>query len=399
MIRFSWLICFSIFCSASIVQAEWVQVTGKSKIQGNRYDMARDRARKDAMEQALYQSGTYIKSQQTLENGVLKKDEVSVLSEARIRKSVLEDEFISKGILNLVMSFDIEEIAACPESQAKNYKKKIAVLGFSVQSPEQLRLGGLKNIERALASSLNRSLQGQGKLIVHEHSELALHQDVINAPSRLTAQDTLSNAADYAKQTGAQFVVSGVVRDLSLEDPEAFSTSRWAKLKRWSGNANLNRRFAMELFVHDGYSGAIIWQRSFAVSAPWTKEINDMTGFGSAEFWNDEYGQAVAELVEGVSTLVSEQLECQPFITRISRIDNKTLHFDSGASSGVRPGDKFSLYRTFNYYDANMLKGTELSSAKTALTVSQVHPGFASGHVAVDPGRINIQEDDLLIAW
>ena len=186
--RFSLLLCVFILCSASAVQAEWLQVTGKSKIQGNRYDMARDRARKDAMEQALYQSGTYIKSQQSLENGVLKTDKVSVLSEARIRKSVLEDEFISKGVLNLVMSFDIEEIAACPDSQAKHYKKKIAVLGFSVQSPEQLRLGGLQNIERALASSLDQSLQGQGKLLVHSHSELALHDDVINAPSRLTAQ-------------------------------------------------------------------------------------------------------------------------------------------------------------------------------------------------------------------
>ncbi|KZY82947.1 hypothetical protein A3740_23860, partial [Oleiphilus sp. HI0068] len=303
-------------------------------------------------------------------NGKISKDYFSVSGEARIRKSVLQDEFVKKGILNLVMNFDVEEVASCPDSQAKKYRKKIAVLGFSVQSPAQLRLGGFHNIERGLASALNQSLQLQDKLVVFEQSEFSLHQDVINAPSHFTSQSTLTKAADYAKQVGAQFVISGVVRDLSLEDPEAFSTSYWAKLKRMSNNANIKRRFAMELFVHDGYSGAIIWQRSFAVSAPWEDDIDDLSGFGTAEFWSDEYGLAVAQLVDGVATLVGEQLECQPFIARISRVDGKTLHFNSGASSGVRPGDKFSLYRTYNYYDADMLAGTELTNVKTSLTVS-----------------------------
>ena len=86
-------------------------------------------------------------------------------------------------------------------------------------------------------------------------------------------------------------------------------------------------------------------------------------------------------------------------MTRISRVDGKTLHFDAGASTGIRPGDKLSLYRTFNFNDADQQRGVELTNVKTALTVSQVHPGFASGTIAVDPGRLNIQEDDLLIAW
>ncbi|KZY88382.1 hypothetical protein A3743_11830 [Oleiphilus sp. HI0072] len=397
---FSFLLALmSCLLSPVSANAEWIQVTGQADFDGQRYDLARDRARQDALKQALLQAGARVKSDQRVSNGKISKDYFSVSGEARIRKSVLQDEFVKKGILNLVMNFDVEEVASCPDSQAKKYRKKIAVLGFSVQSPAQLRLGGVHNIERGLASALNQSLQLQDKLVVFEQSEFSLHQDVINAPSHFTSQSTLTKAADYAKQVGAQFVISGVVRDLSLEDPEAFSTSYWAKLKRMSNNANIKRRFAMELFVHDGYSGAIIWQRSFAVSAPWEDDIDDLSGFGTAEFWSDEYGLAVAQLVDGVATLVGEQLECQPFIARISRVDGKTLHFNSGASSGVRPGDKFSLYRTYNYYDADMLAGTELTNVKTSLTVSQVHPGFASGSVSIDPGRINIQEDDLLIAW
>jgi len=203
---FQLLICVlfaSLFSTAA--SAEWIQVTGQADFDGQRYDLARDRARKDAIKQALIQAGARVKSDQSVKNGMLNKDYFSVSSEARIRKSVLEDEYVKKGILSLVMNFDVEKIASCPDSQAKKYRKKIAVLGFSVQSPAQLRLGRLQNIERGLASVLNQSLQGQDKLVVYEQSGFALHQDVINAPSHFTSQSTLTKAADYAKQVGAQF--------------------------------------------------------------------------------------------------------------------------------------------------------------------------------------------------
>ncbi|WP_197481438.1 flagellar assembly protein T N-terminal domain-containing protein, partial [Oleiphilus sp. HI0086] len=230
---FSFLLALmSCLLSPVSANAEWIQVTGQADFDGQRYDLARDRARQDALKQALLQAGARVKSDQRVSNGKISKDYFSVSGEARIRKSVLQDEFVKKGILNLVMNFDVEEVASCPDSQAKKYRKKIAVLGFSVQSPAQLRLGGFHNIERGLASALNQSLQLQDKLVVFEQSEFSLHQDVINAPSHFTSQSTLTKAADYAKQVGAQFVISGVVRDLSLEDPEAFSTSYWAKLKR-----------------------------------------------------------------------------------------------------------------------------------------------------------------------
>jgi hypothetical protein len=393
------LLVASLFLISIHASAEWIQVTGQADVKGKRYDVARERARQDAVRQALFQAGVRVKSDQTVSNGKISKDYFSVSSEARIRKSVLQNEFVNQGRLNLVMNFDVEKVSSCPDSQSKKYRKKVAVLGFSVQSPEQLRLGGLESIERGLASAMNKALREQDKLVVFEQSDLSLHGDMINAPSHFTVQRTLTNAAEFAQEVGAQFVVSGVVRDLSLEDPKAFSTSYWAKLKRMTNGANINRRFSMELFVHDGYSGAIVWQRNFSVSAPWENDISNLTGFGTAEFWQAEYGKAVDQLVDGVAVLIGEQLECQPFIARISRINGKTLHFNTGASSGVRPGDKFSLYRTYNYYDSDMLAGTELTNTKTSLTVSQVHPAFASGSVSVDLGRINIQEDDLLIAW
>jgi hypothetical protein len=381
------------------LHADWVQVTGKAVYDEDRYDYVRQQAREDALQQAVMSLGGRVESIQRVENGLISQDSFSLSNDASVNEAVLEDEYIEGGILNLVMSVDVEAVPTCPSSQANAYKKKVAVMGFALQSPQQAKMGRLDNIERGLASALNSALHQQDNLVVFEHSQFGLHQETTNAPTRFTAQRTLTKATNYAQQIGAQFVVSGVVRDLGVENTESFSTSYWNKLKRLTQQVNMNRRFTTEIFVHDGFSGAIVWQKRFSTSAPWTDELGRDIGFGSSEFWQGEYGQAVSAVVDDMAWMIGDQLRCQPFMTRISRVDGKTLHFTSGASSGLRPGDKLSVYRTYNYYDSDLLKGTELMNAKTALTVSQVHPNFSSGSIAVDPGRLNIQEDDLLVAW
>ncbi len=110
---------------------------------------------------------------------------------------------------------------------------------------------------------------------------------------------------------------------------------------------------------------------------------------------NNENLQPIFEAAEDLD----DMLRCQPFMTRITRVKGRTLQFDSGANSGVRPGDKLALYRTLRLYEADLIQATELTNVKAALTVSQVHPGFSTGKIMVDAGRLNIQQDDLLIAW
>lgn len=389
-----WCLCWSLSASA-----DWVQVTGSSVVSEGLYDQARIDARDDALRQAVMQFGAQVSSRQHMEQGVLKRDSVTLSSQARVKRAKVVDEYMAQERLHLVLNVEIDQVAQCPDSQASGYKKAVAVLGFALQTPKQGSLGGLEQVERGLSQALSAALQRQNGLLVYSHSDVSLHADSVNAPSVYTAENQLSHAADFAQQLGAQFVLSGVVRDISVQDPEAFGSSRWQSLLRLGKLNNQQRNFAVELFVHDGFSGSLVWQKSFSRQAEWSADRHHSVGFGSAEFWQNAYGRAVAATVSDMAFQVDEQLRCQPFMTRISRVDGKTLHFASGASTGIRPGDTFSLYRSFNFYDANRLSGIELSNIKTALTVSQVHPQFGSGTLSVDPGRLNIQQDDVLIAW
>lgn len=399
--RTALLATISLFVTAfsSFSYAEWIQVTGKAALDHGRYDLAREQAMNDALRQAVYQYGVDIDSQQTLKNGMIQSDEMSMSARAQVKQSVIHSEIEKDGYLFLTLNVDMQHQPLCKPSQASNYKKKVAVLGFSLQVPQQANLGGLYGIERGLASQLSLRLKNQDELVVFQQSQVGIHADLQNAPSHYSSQLTLSDAADYAKQAGVQFVVSGVVRNLDVEDVSAYETSYWAKLKRLSGQVNQNRQFTADIFVHDGFSGAIVWQKQFSASGAWQADLAEKMAFESPAFWSEPYGQQVAKVLNSMARNVTEQIQCQPFMTRISRVEGKTLHFSAGASSGIRPGDTLGLYRTMNFYDSDRLSGVDLENVKTALTVSQVHPDFSSGHISVEPGRLNIQEDDLLIAW
>ena len=379
VLSFAVIACFLVPYSV-VASNEWLAVTGHARLSDGSYELVKTQAMNHAYQQAIELSQ--------------QKNKRAYLGESRI-----QEEYKENGHMIVKLNVEVKLRSVCEASQAQVYKKQVAVLGFSLQTPAQANMGQLADVERGFASQLGQSLKAQERLLVYEQSQVALHADVRNAPSHYTEQLTLTQAANFAKQSGVQFVVSGVIRDMSLEDSTAFASDYWSKLKRLSGQANQGRQFTVDVFIHDGFSGAIVWQQQFSISGQWQAELAARMAFNSPAFQRQDYGQKIAKLIDAISDDIVEQLRCQPFMTRVSRVEGKTLHFTSGASSGIRPGDTLAIYRTSNFYDANRLSGIDLHNVKTALTVSQVHPHFSSGTISVDPGRINIQEDDFLVAW
>ncbi len=398
---FQALLVVAVLSISSPLKAEWVQATGRATIVDGQIEQARKQAREDALQQAAMQIGAVIEGRQEMRNGALTRDDVTVSTHARAKSVVIISEDVSGSLLSMVINADMVKIKQqqCPADKANGYNKEIALLGFSVQHPEQANMGALYDVDRKLPAYLKELLNQHGKLVVHESSQYKLFEELANAPTTETSQRTLTKVVHYAQQLGVQFVVSGVIRDMSLVDSDTYGSSILASTRRFWGLADRNRHFALEVFVHDGFSGAAVFQKSYDLTAVWNADPNEQMGFASPAFLKTAYGRSIAELLEDVAEEVNGTLRCQPFMTRITRADGKILHFASGASAGIRPGDQLAVYRTYRFYDSDLLAGTELTNAKAALTVSQVHPGFGTGTISVDAGRLNIQPDDLLIAW
>ena len=159
------------------------------------------------------------------------------------------------------------------------------------------------------------------------------------------------------------------------------------------------RQFVMDVFVHDGLSGAMLFHRSYSAHGDWTRADTERTGFATPQFWQTPYGDEVRELLSGVVDDVDEVLRCQPFMARIVKARGNRLHIEASAGAGIRPGDKFQVYRTGTFYNLDLEPRTELSDMATEVVVKQVQPQFVVAEMQLSAEHLAIQRDDMVIAW
>jgi len=222
---------------------------------------------------------------------------------------------------------------------------------------------------------LQADLQRSGQLQVFGATTQRLFDDLLNAPTHQKFNNRLSNVIQVARELGVQFVVTGVIRDVGVSDPDAWGSSVIDRLQRGIGAANQNRRFVVDMMVYDGFSGAPVYQERFSAEARWNAGPGSSDGFGSAGFRETEYGQAVAGLMNDMVSAVNDALACQPFITRVTRVDGNKVTLDSGATAGLRPGDELKLYRSASFFDSPGAT-PELVDSRRHHDSEQRSPGF-----------------------
>jgi len=388
---------------AAVAQAITVEATGEAPLSGA-ISYAREQALEDAMRQASLRAGAHISSTQLMEHGVISQDNVSVRSQAQLKNVEILWEDQNSGLYQVAIRADVTPEAMCPAS-TQRYRKAIAVAGFGLANPMQASVGRLENIEQDLPRLLVNTLNGRGAVHALDATRISLFQNPRRAPSAETLQQRLTTSVALATQLGAQYVVSGVVRDLSMVDsaPEKSigSTSRmnpWLTLIGMENDSH-RRQFAMDVFVHDGLSGAMLFHRTYSASGEWTRANTEATGFATPQFWKTPYGDEVKELLTGVVDDVDEVLRCQPFMARIVQARGKRLHIEASAGAGIRPGDKFQVYRTGTFYNLDLEPRTELSDMATEVVVKQVQPQFVVAEMQLSAEHLSIQRDDMVIAW
>ncbi|MFL1467768.1 flagellar assembly protein T N-terminal domain-containing protein [Marinobacter sp. DUT-3] len=379
-------------------QAVVLEGVGHATIHGGDVDAAREEARRAALRDVALRYEAQISSRDTVENGVVTESRLQVASSARARDARIVDEYRRGDLLRVTVRADMSAGSSCGAGQAAGLKKRVAVAGFPILHPDQARVGRIDDAGEILPQQLQASLRETGRLQVYGATTSRLFQDLLNAPTQQKFDNRLTNVIQVARELDVQFVVTGVIRDLGVSDPSAWGTSVLDRLQRGVGVANQNRRFVADLMVFDGFSGAPVYQQRFATEAQWDAGPGASAGFNSAGFQETAYGQAVSGIMADMSSAVQEALACQPFITRITRVDGNRVTLASGATAGLRPGDELHLYRSQSFFDS--LGGTpELSDSQTRMTLRNVHPDFSNGEMPLSGGEINIQRDDVAIVW
>ena len=362
---------------------------------------SRDQAIRDALRQASLQMGGSIHSSQMLVDGLVTSDQMSLKTKGQFRHVRILQEKISHGILEVKLRAEFIEEGQCATNQGNGYRKAVAVAGFALQTPKQAVLGGLGNIEQHLPSVLANTINGRHRLHAMDSGHMLMFSSVDRAPSSQNNLQRLTNSVELAKELGAQFVISGVIRDLDMINPNAGVPQIWDRPLDLIGLSREKRmrNLVLDVYVHDGISGALMFQNTYATAGEWEYGDRKHTGFATPIFWKSDYGQHVKKALSKIVEDLNTNLGCQPYMAKIIDTSGDFIRLDTGGSVGMRPGDELTVFRTSTFYNLDQQGLTQLKDTKVKATITQVQPRFAIAKLNKTPQRYAIQREDVVVAW
>ncbi|MEM5530466.1 flagellar assembly protein T N-terminal domain-containing protein [Gammaproteobacteria bacterium AS21] len=375
-----------------------VQAQGQAYIVNGDITSARYKAIEKAKQQALLQSSAYISTQPQLEQGTLATNNLSAV----VGDPQVINESRSGNLLNVLISVRINVENRCIDSKhAGQYRKRVAIAGFPLIHRKQANIGRLGNIESSIATELVSRLNHHANIAPLNAGRLMLQPDPSVAVTEQLAQGSLTSVLQQTRQLEVQYVVSGVVRDISMLTPTVFTqknyfVDKYHKLDYLS--SRYMRAFEVDLFIHDGFTGALVSQKSYRTGGLWGNNDRQKFGFASSPFWKLDYGQQVSRELDRMASDINSDIRCDDYSVEISRTHESKIWLKAGRSSGVKIGDVFNVYRKSIFYDYQQNPTVELDQTDLVLTVSKVQANSAEGIVNGLTGQSNIQTGDVLIS-
>ncbi len=395
----SLVLCIFILFAMNLAAVELTAVG--SSAMGKDLEESRDKAIRDALRQASLQLGGSIHSSQMLVDGLVTSDQMSLKSNGQFRHVRILEEKISQGILEIKIRAEFFEGGECEVNQGNGYRKAVAIAGFALQNPKESSIGHLINIEQRLSGVMANTINGHHRLHAMDSGHVLLFSSVDRAPSSQNNLQRLSNSVELAKELGAQFVVSGVIRDLAMINPDADVSRVWDAPLDFLGLSREKRlrNFAMDVYVHDGISGSLMFQNTYATQGIWPYDDHYKTGFATPVFWKSDFGHQVKTLLSTVVDDLNNNLGCQPYMAKIIDAHGDYVRLDIRGSVGMRPGDELTVFRSSTFYNFDQENLVQLQDTKVTATITQVQPRFAIAKLNKTAGRYAIQQEDVVVAW
>lgn len=397
------MIKFSLYIATALVafsaNAELMQADGEAIVYNQDLNDARYRATQQAIKQATLQASARVRSNDVFSNGIYSSN-TSIQSAGQASNVNILSENLVGDLLSVTIEADIRTENMCDNGTTNPYRKSVGITGFALQSPQQANLGALHNITRELPKSLADAINQQGFLRALAATQLSVYPDLINAPTSANNDGSLTDVARIGEDLGVQYVISGVIRDLDeLYPKHPDQKTPLNSLLSWANKEDNQRRFALDVYVYDGFSGALIFQHSYSEIGRWDVKNNAKVGFGTPQFWAIHYGKVIAQTLKSMSLDTSEDLRCQPFVANIFRTEGNKIYLNAGAVAGIKKGDQFQVFRRYEIFDQLQNAQTQLNNANINVTITQVQPNFAIGELSVEARILNVQQQDVVIAW
>ena len=233
----------------------------------------------------------------------------------------------------------------CVNQQASRIRKKVVVAGFNVENPGQTVFGGLGAVGYGTSKWLYRNLLNTGEVLPLSAPGRQMFASLKAGPTREAAGNRLDQYSAVSRQMGAQFVVSGIIRNLSVNRAESRDSSYASSIRRSLASTDPVREFVVDVVLHDGYTGQVVTEQRYTTSGGWDIPRTEKVRFDSPEFNKSDYGVAVAEVFDDITDDLMRTIDCQALLVPIIEVTGKDLLLDIGTRSGLLPGNKLRVVR------------------------------------------------------
>lgn len=273
--------------------------------------------------------------------------------------------------------YHVQALAVLSEKQlcASPYRKKLLATAFPVMNAEQVSGSESQDLFGGIPREISNRLMESGDFIGRNQTKTFIYPRPDIAPD-LSASPTM--ILDLARQYDAQLVLSGVIRDFKIESTEYTRGSGvFAQLKWAMRDVIARRSVGIDVYVHDGYTGALVFQRRYTDSILGDVSLPSGYTVGSERFDSTPAGHAITKIVELASEDIHKLFGCYPFSARVSHVQGNRITIAAGAQDKIKIGDRMMVYSAGFSHNA----GLGFNESLGILTIAEVGPTQAAGNL------------------
>lgn len=388
--------------SYAVVQpsADVVTVEGQAVINRSMPQLAKQQALQDAIRQASMQSSVNLHSQTTVNQNNVALDTVSLRTAAAVKNTKIIREWTTGDIYHVVAMVELSADNSC----TAHYRKRIVATAFPLAKQEQVSGNETQDLYGGIPRELNNHLIESGDFIGSNATNINLYPRADLAPE---IQDRTayrpSKVMQVAASNGTQLVLSGVIRDLEVESSEYMrGAGPLAFVKSLVRDVVARRGIGVDVFVHDGYTGALLFQQRYIDEVLGDVWIPATYTVGSERFNSTSTGAKIAQIINQASIDIRQALSCHPFTARIVEIKDDKVFIDAGTQERLNVGDQLVVYNTGGE-DLNLDGGTSFVGKDRlpagVTTIINATPRYSVGSLEAPARDLGVRIGDWVQSW
>lgn len=315
--------------------AAWFEAKGQAVVVNGDKAMARQQATREALKQAMLFSGASVNSIQTLTNGLLSSDEFQIRASGEVSQVELINETWHDEYVTVSVRADI--FPQSNQCNTHNYRRTLSTSYYPILHRQQALDGQLQSLSEVLAVRLQRQF-------THYTDTVSL-QHIAPYTAHWNNDAVLGQAPVLARQSKTQYVLTGIITDLSVYRPQHSSLAFWK-------DDSAYRQFGFTLRLVDGMNGGVLLEKQYAIEAPWDFDRFAQVDVTAGRFWQSQYGSALDNTLEEMVRDVEDAISCQPLTGRVIQVAGDRVQVSLGRDHGINVGDELFLYQTRQIQDA-----------------------------------------------